>query len=87
MFNNDFLRLRNVTLGYTIPKLLTQKLGISNARVYLTGDNLCTFGPAAKRHREPETGVLGNNYNGNTETDNGVQGSRRVYMAGIQVTF
>ena len=87
LFNNDFLRLRNVTLGYTIPKMLTQKLGISNARVYLTGDNLCTFGPAAKRHSEPETGVLGNNYNGNTETDNGVQGSRRVYMAGIQVTF
>lgn len=87
LFNNDFLRLRNVTLGYTIPKLLTQKLGISNARIYLTGDNLCTFGPAAKRHSEPETGVLGNNYNGNTETDNGVQGSRRVYMAGIQVTF
>lgn len=87
LFNNDFLRLRNVTLGYTIPKMLTQKLGIANARVYLTGDNLCTFGPAAKRHSEPETGVLGNNYNGNTETDNGVQGSRRVYMAGIQVTF
>lgn len=53
----------------------------------MSGDNLLTFGPAAKRHTEPETGLSGNNYNGNADTDNGIQGSRRVYMAGIQVTF
>lgn len=87
LFNNDYIRLRNVTLGYTIPRPLTQKLGLTNVRVYLTGDNLLTFGPGAKRHSEPETGVLGNNYNGNTNTDNGIQGSRRVYMCGIQVSF
>lgn len=85
--NNDFLRLRNLNLGYTLPKALTKKVGVSNARVYISGDNLLTFGPAAKRHSEPETGVMGNNYNGNTETDNGIQGSRRVYMCGIQVSF
>lgn len=87
LFNNDYLRLRNLTFGYTLPKIITQKIGISNARVYLSGDNLLTFGPAAKRHTEPETGLSGNNYNGNADTDNGIQGSRRVYMAGIQVTF
>ena len=87
LFDNDYIRLRNVTLGYTLPRNLTAKAGLSNVRVYLTGDNLLTFGPAAKRHTEPETGVLGNNYNGNTDTDNGIQGSRRVYMCGIQVSF
>ena len=81
------MRLRNLNLGYTLPKALTKKVGVSNARVYISGDNLLTFGPAAKRHSEPETGVMGNNYNGNTETDNGIQGSRRVYMCGIQVSF
>ena len=59
--NNDFLRLRNLNLGYTLPKALTKKVGVSNARVYISGDNLLTFGPAAKRHSEPETGVMGNN--------------------------
>lgn len=87
LFDNDYWRLRNLTFGYTLPRSLTRKVGISNARIYLSGDNLLTFGPAAKRHTEPETGVSGNNYNGNADTDNGIQGSRRVYMAGIQVTF
>lgn len=87
LFDNDYWRLRNLTFGYTLPQNLIRKVGISNVRIYLSGDNLLTFGSAAKRHTEPETGVSGNNYNGNADTDNGVQGSRRVYMAGIQVTF
>lgn len=86
LFNNDFLRLRNVMLGYTLPKSLTAKVGVSNARVYISGDNLVTFGPAANRYTEPETGVLGNNYNGDA-SGNGDQGTRRVYMCGIQVSF
>ena len=32
--------LRNLTLGYTLPKNLVKKVGIGNLRVYLTGDNL-----------------------------------------------
>ena len=76
-----------MTFGYTLKRQLTRKVGISNALIYLSGDNLWTLGAAAKRHTEPETGMTGNNYNGNADTDNGVQGSRRVYMAGIQVTF
>lgn len=87
LFNNDYFRLRNLTIGYTLPKTLMNRSGISHARIYITGDNLLTFGPAAARYTEPETGVQGNNYNGNANTDNGIQGSRRVYMAGIQVTF
>ena len=87
LFDNDYWRLRNLTFGYTLPQNLIRKVGISNVRIYLSGDNLLTFGSAAKRHTEPETGVSGNNYNGNADTDNGIQGSRRVYMAGIQVTF
>jgi hypothetical protein len=87
LFNNDYIRLRNVTLGYTLPKRITQKVGISNTRIYLTGDNLLTLGSATNRYTEPETGVQGNNYNGNANTDNGIQGSRRVYMCGIQISF
>lgn len=87
VFNNSFVRLRNLTLGYTLPKELTKKLGVSTARIYLTGNNLLTLGSAKDRYSDPETGVLGNNYNGNSVTDNGVQGSRRIYMGGLQVSF
>lgn len=87
LLDNNYIRLRNAALGYTLPKNILQKVGISNVRIYVSGDNLLTFGAAAKRHIDPETGILGNNYNGNAVTDNGVQSSRRVYMGGVQITF
>ncbi len=36
----SYVSLKNVTLGYTFPKTLTQKVRISNLRVYVSGDNL-----------------------------------------------
>lgn len=87
VFDNHYWRLRNLTIGYTLPKNLTRKLLVDNLRVYVTGNNLFTFGPAKKRYTDPETGVMGNSYNGNAETDNGIQGSRRLYMVGIQITL
>lgn len=36
----SFLRLQSVTIGYTLPKKLTQKVGINNLRVYATASNL-----------------------------------------------
>jgi len=38
--NASYLRLNTLTIGYTIPKQLTKKVGISNLRVYFTGGNL-----------------------------------------------
>ncbi len=38
--NAGYLRLKNLTLGYTIPKALTQKAYISRARIYFSGQNL-----------------------------------------------
>lgn len=36
----DFLRLRDVTIGYTVPTVLSNRAGISLARLYLRGSNL-----------------------------------------------
>jgi hypothetical protein len=38
--NGSFLRLTSATLGYTIPKELTQKIGVENLRLYVSGTNL-----------------------------------------------
>jgi TonB-linked SusC/RagA family outer membrane protein len=84
---NDFLRLRNLTLGYTLPKSLLQKADVSNVRLYITGDNLLTFSPTVKYSVDPEQGLRGNDYNGNGDNDSGIQGARRVFMGGIQLSF
>ena len=39
----SYLRLSNLTVGYTLPKSLTSKIKISSARVYLSGDNVFTL--------------------------------------------
>ncbi|MGN1376477.1 MAG: SusC/RagA family TonB-linked outer membrane protein [Prevotella sp.] len=38
--DGSFLRLNTLTLGYTVPKSLTQKLHIQNLRFYITGYNV-----------------------------------------------
>ena len=39
----SYVRLKNLTLGYTLPKNVLKKVGLNNARVYVTGQNLLTF--------------------------------------------
>ena len=39
----SFLRIKNVSVGYTLPKSLTRKIGFDNIRIYFSGDNLHTF--------------------------------------------
>ncbi|MCA1745715.1 MAG: TonB-dependent receptor, partial [Bacteroidales bacterium] len=41
--DGSFLRLNNITLGYTIPKSITERVSISNVRLYVTGYNLYTW--------------------------------------------
>ena len=39
----DFIRLRNITLGYSIPKPIIDKMGLSKLRLYFSGLNLLTI--------------------------------------------
>jgi TonB-linked SusC/RagA family outer membrane protein len=41
--DGSYLRINNITLGYTLPKKLTEKAKISNFRVYATVNNVHTF--------------------------------------------
>jgi len=41
--NNDYIRLKNVELGYTIPQSVNKRLGIKGSSVYVSGLNLLTF--------------------------------------------
>lgn len=39
----SYVRLKNISLGYNIPSVLTQKIGIDKVKVYISGENLLTF--------------------------------------------
>jgi len=43
MRNGDFLRLKSVEIGYTLPSGLLKKMRLSNARIYVNGTNLLCF--------------------------------------------
>lgn len=43
LMDGAYLRLKNLSIGYTIPSILTKKAGIEKLRVYFAGDNLLTF--------------------------------------------
>ena len=57
LYDASFLRLKTVTLGYSIPKSLLKKVNISNLRIYFTGGNLLTF--KAYPIADPEVGDYG----------------------------
>lgn len=51
LHRGDYLRLKNATISYNIPRTFVNKLSLSNARVYVAGANLLTF---SKLHIDPE---------------------------------
>ena len=53
LYDNKYLRLKSITLGYTLPKNLVQKVGIGNCRVYFSGIDLFELQNIPK-HSDPE---------------------------------
>lgn len=43
MRNASFLRIKNVQIGYTLPRQWTEKIGMENVRLYVSGQNLYNF--------------------------------------------
>lgn len=43
LLDGTYLRLKNAQIGYTFPKSLSQKAGISNVRIYFSGENIFTL--------------------------------------------
>lgn len=53
--STDYVRLKNVELGYTLPGTIASKVGLNNLRVYVNGLNLATYAPAMKGLFDPES--------------------------------
>ena len=54
-----YARVRNITLGYTIPKNITSKIRMTNVRVFFQADNQFTFFAKKSRGLDPEQQIGG----------------------------
>ena len=79
LYDNTYFRLRNVTLGYSLPKSLLDRVSIDQLRVYVQADNYLTLGKAAKRGTDPEQDISGGTANRFPTT--------KSITFGVQVTF
>ena len=83
----SYLRLNTLTLGYTIPKQLTKKIGISNLRVYFTGGNLFCLTGYDGSDPDVNTRPGGNNGFPTPNYDWNSYPRARTYTFGLNVAF
>lgn len=74
--NTDYIRLKNLEIGYTLPVSTTTGLGLSNLRVYANGFNLLTWSSYIFGDPEAASAERG-----------GVYPQRRIFNAGLSLSF
>ena len=82
--DGSFLKLKSVTIGYTLPADLLKQFAISKVRVYVSSQNLFTI--TGYKGLDPEIGLQGGNATQNG-IDNGTYPSSRYLTVGLNVTF
>lgn len=71
----DYLRLKSVQIGYTLPKSWVSGAKLEKVRLYATGSNLLTFDHL--KYLDPEM----------PNVNNGFYPQQRIYAFGVNVTF
>lgn len=78
LFSADYFRIKNITLGYTIPRKLLNNIGVNSLRVYLSTENPFTIrGDKRMEDFDPET------YSGRGYQMTGT----RSYIFGVNLSF
>lgn len=75
----DYLRLKLVQLGYSLPSAVVSKIGASKLRMYLTAENLFTLTKYTGYDPEIGGGVFG--------IDKGIYPQARTFMLGVNLQF
>lgn len=75
--SGNYIRLKNLQIGATLPKSFFGKTGIQNVRLYISGTNLFTLSKLNKYGLDPEA----------PSVNNGYYPQQRVYTFGINVTL
>ena len=77
IYSSNYIRLKTVELGYTLPSTWMKRIGIENARVFVNGINLLTWSKLKDFNIDPE---IGNN-------GTGTYPQQKVVNAGLRFTF
>ncbi|MFI3321628.1 MAG: TonB-dependent receptor [Rikenellaceae bacterium] len=80
MINGAYLRVKNITLGYTLPNTLTNKYNVSKLRVFFSVDNLCEWSELTKYGYDPESLT-------DTDSYGYVYPFNRQISCGLNITF
>lgn len=83
--DGSYLRLKTISIGYNLPPSLVSRLKISNARFYVSGQNLLTF--TKYRGYDPEVGRNGLTDLFSVGVDIAAYPQSRLVSAGIDLTF
>jgi len=81
MRSNAYIRLKNIEIGYTLPKTIIKFLTIQNMRIYYSGQNIFTYAPDLEDLMDPEMGADGVNTRG------WVVPQQKVHSIGLSVIF
>lgn len=75
----SYFSIRNITLGYSLPKSWMSRMGIGSIRVFLSADNLALW--SKRQGFDPRISMYGDN------TDYGGYSPMRVISGGVNLTF
>lgn len=81
----SFLRINNITIGYTLPKTWVKKAFLQNVRIYLTGYNLYCW--TNYSGSDPEVDTMSKKNAMNPGIDYAAYPKSRTFVGGINVTF
>jgi hypothetical protein len=82
--DGSYLRVKNISFAWYLPKNITNKVGLDNMKVYVNTQNMWTF--TKYTGLDPEVGASQTNDNV-FGLDNGRYPASRVYTFGVSVSF
>jgi hypothetical protein len=87
--NLRYLRLKNLSVGYTVPANISKKIGVQKARIYFSGENLAYWSPFKKHSRyiDPEAAFDRLSGGSPTRYNNAFYPWQKTFMFGIDLTF
>jgi hypothetical protein len=75
----DFFRIKTLQFGYSLPKNIAKRVGLTKCRFYISGNNLMTF--TSYSGFDPEIG------GGSSGVDRGLYPQARFFLGGVQIAF
>lgn len=81
-----YCRIKNLTVGYTLPQKWTRKIGISKLRVYFSGENLFTFSNLKSDYIDPEQASAENTMTSGS-SDAKLYPWQKTYSVGLNLNF